>query len=169
MIGIPETGTLSKARIAATLAGGYRLSTADGGPARLAIINDQGAVIEQGDALARAAWELCLRVQTNFWDGFGFRVERVALARVTLEATDAIGFRAAGDDGHPVRLAVIDNQGAVLEQGEAVAREAWNLCVAVRKKAWIDQGRLVVHSAPPGLANQPAAPAEQAARRRVRG
>jgi hypothetical protein len=40
----------------------------------------------------------------------------------------------------------------VVEAGDAVAREAWNVCIAVMKNFKIGQGHIVVHSAPPGSA-----------------
>jgi len=40
----------------------------------------------------------------------------------------------------------------VVESGDVVAREAWNVCIAVIKNFKIGQGHIVVHSAPPGLA-----------------
>jgi hypothetical protein len=74
MIGTPQTGTLQHSRISANINTGYQLQTADGRPARLAIIDADGNVIEAGDAVAREAWNLCLAVQRNFWIGQGHLV-----------------------------------------------------------------------------------------------
>ena len=74
MIGIPETDTLEHARISANVNSGYQVTTADGRRARLAIIDDDGNVIEAGVAVAREAWNVCIAVQKNFWIGQGHLV-----------------------------------------------------------------------------------------------
>lgn len=74
MIGIPETDTLEQARISANINTGYQVTTADGRPARLAIIDADGNVIEEGPAVAREAWNVCIAVQKNFWIGQGHLV-----------------------------------------------------------------------------------------------
>ncbi len=71
MIGIPKTGTLENGRISANVTSGYQITTADGRPARLAIIDDQGNVVESGDAVAREAWNVCIAVIKNFKIGQG--------------------------------------------------------------------------------------------------
>ncbi|MFL1551682.1 hypothetical protein ACI77I_21745 [Pseudomonas sp. D47] len=71
MIGIPKTGTLEKGRISANVTSGYQFTTVDGRPARLAIIDDQGNVVESGDAVAREAWNVCIAVVKNFKIGQG--------------------------------------------------------------------------------------------------
>lgn len=74
MIGIPETDTLEHVRISANINTGYQVTTADGRPARLAIIDADGNVIEAGTAVAREAWNVCIAVQKNFWIGQGHLV-----------------------------------------------------------------------------------------------
>lgn len=74
MIGSPETGTLEHTRISANINTGYQLTTADGRPARMAIIDEDGNVIESGPAVAREAWNVCIAVQKNFWIGMGHLV-----------------------------------------------------------------------------------------------
>lgn len=74
MIGIPETDTLEHARISANINTGYQVTTADGRPGRLAIIDADGNVIEAGPAVAREAWNVCIAVQKNFWIGQGHLV-----------------------------------------------------------------------------------------------
>lgn len=71
MIGIPKTGTLEHGCISANVTSGYRFSTADGRPARLAIIDDLGNIVEVGDAVAREAWNVCIAVIKNFKIGQG--------------------------------------------------------------------------------------------------
>lgn len=74
MIGIPETGTLQHSCISANVNTGYQMTTADGRPARLAIIDADGNILEAGDAVAREAWNVCIAVQKNFWIGQGHLV-----------------------------------------------------------------------------------------------
>lgn len=74
MIGIPETDTLEHARISANVNTGYQVTTADGKPARLAIIDADGNVVEAGPAVAKEAWNVCIAVQKNFWIGQGHLV-----------------------------------------------------------------------------------------------
>lgn len=74
MIGIPKTDTLQHSRISANVNTGYQITTADGRPARMAIIDADGNVIETGDAVSREAWNVCIAVQKNFWIGQGHLV-----------------------------------------------------------------------------------------------
>ncbi|CAI8973570.1 hypothetical protein PUP68_07475 [Pseudomonas chlororaphis] len=71
MIGIPKTGTLENGRISANVSSGYQFTTANGRPARLAIIDEQGNVVESGDVVAREAWNVCVAVIKNFKIGQG--------------------------------------------------------------------------------------------------
>ena len=57
---------LQASRISATVSTGFTATTADGKPARLAIIDEQGNVIEAGADVAWAAWRVCVEVQDNF-------------------------------------------------------------------------------------------------------
>ena len=95
--------------------------------------------------------------------------ETGTLERGCISANVTTGYQLTTADGRPAKLAIIDDQGNVIEAGETVAREAWNVCIAVQKNFWIGQGHLVVHSGPPGMGNQAAALAEQTPRRRARG
>ncbi|ASL27381.1 hypothetical protein HA520_20325 [Azotobacter chroococcum] len=74
MIGIPETDTLEHSRISANVNTGFQLTTADGRQAHLAIIDEDGNVIEAGQAVAQEAWNVCIAVQKNFWRGMGHLV-----------------------------------------------------------------------------------------------
>ncbi|MCQ4297467.1 hypothetical protein NAU58_17965 [Pseudomonas stutzeri] len=65
---------LQASRISATVSEGFTVTTGDGKPARLAIIDDQGNVIEAGADVAWAAWKVCIEVQENFWEGLGHLV-----------------------------------------------------------------------------------------------
>lgn len=65
---------LQASRISATVSEGFIATTADGKPARLAIIDGAGNVIEAGADVAWAAWKVCIEVQENFWEGLGHLV-----------------------------------------------------------------------------------------------
>jgi len=69
-----------------------------------------------------------------------------------ISANVSTGYSFTTADGRPARLAIIDDQGNVVEAGESVAQEAWNVCIAVIKNFKIGQGHIVVHSTPPGAA-----------------
>lgn len=71
MIGIPKTGSLEHGHITANVNTGYRFTTADGRPARLAIIDEDGRVVEEGDKVAQEAWNVCVAVIKNFKIGHG--------------------------------------------------------------------------------------------------
>lgn len=75
------------------------------------------------------------------------------------------GYQVHDAAGRPARLAIIDADGNVIEAGDSVAREAWNVCIAVQKNFWIGQGHLVVHAGPPGSAAAQPEPAKRARRR----
>lgn len=61
------------------------------------------------------------------------------------------GLTATTRDGKPARLAIIDEDGNVIDSGIAVAREAWKVALAVHTNFLRGSGHLVVHSTPPGL------------------
>lgn len=63
--------TLEACRIQATVSTGFTIKTRDGAPARLAVIDESGTVIEAGKAVEQAAWYVCVAVQENFWEGQG--------------------------------------------------------------------------------------------------
>lgn len=84
--------------------------------------------------------------------------ETGTLEHCTISANASTGFQVQTADGRPACLAIVDADGNVIEAGDAVAREAWNVCIAVMKNFWIGQGHLVVHSAPPGLGRVPTKP-----------
>lgn len=65
---------LQASRISATISTGFKVTTADGKPARLAIVDESGQLIEAGEAVAWAAWRVCIEAQENFWQGEGYLV-----------------------------------------------------------------------------------------------
>lgn len=71
MIGIPETGTLKKSVISGVCYEGLSISTKDGKPARLAVIDADGNILDAGPEVAREAWNVTLAVYKNFLIGNG--------------------------------------------------------------------------------------------------
>lgn len=71
------------------------------------------------------------------------------LARVTLSAVCFEGLSVETREGRKAQLAIIDENGKVIEAGPAVAREAWNVTLASYKKFLIGEGHLRVFSNPP--------------------
>lgn len=65
---------LQGSRISGTVSEGFSVTTADGKQARLAIVDEQGNVVEAGLDVAWAAWKVCIEVQENFWEGQGHLV-----------------------------------------------------------------------------------------------
>ena len=63
--------TLEASYIQATVSTGFIVKTRDGAPARLAIIDESGKVIEAGKVVEQAAWYVCVETQWNFWEGQG--------------------------------------------------------------------------------------------------
>lgn len=71
MIGLPETNTLGLAIISAVCFEGLRVQTKEGKPAKLAIIDEDGNVIESGEAVAKEAWNVTLASYKNMMIGQG--------------------------------------------------------------------------------------------------
>ncbi len=71
------------------------------------------------------------------------------LARVILSAVCFEGLSVETREGCKAQLAIIDENGKVIEAGPAVAREAWNVTLASYKKFLIGEGHLRVFSNPP--------------------
>ncbi|RRV18093.1 hypothetical protein [Pseudomonas saudiphocaensis] len=86
---------LQASRISATISEGFNVTTADGRPARLAIIDEAGNVIEAGQEVAWAAWKICIEVQENFWEGQGHLVVHSSPPGDAALAATLIGKKAA--------------------------------------------------------------------------
>lgn len=67
-----ETDTLEHAIISAVGHAGYACATRSGKTLHLALIDDEGNVVESGPAVAKEAWDVCIQVQHNFWIGKGY-------------------------------------------------------------------------------------------------
>lgn len=71
MIGIPKTGGLANASLSAVCFEGLLASTIEGRPASLAIIDEDGKVIEAGPHVAREAWGVMMACWKQFLAGEG--------------------------------------------------------------------------------------------------
>lgn len=71
MIGPIPTGTLACTEISGTISNGFSIKTADGRTAKLAIVDDNGTVIETGDQVAREAFNVAVASYKNFLKGQG--------------------------------------------------------------------------------------------------
>jgi hypothetical protein len=71
MIGTIKTGTLKNSVVSAVAHEGLTVTTRDGKPARIAIIDELGNVIEAGDAVAEEAWNVAIASYKNLLQGMG--------------------------------------------------------------------------------------------------
>lgn len=72
------------------------------------------------------------------------------LTGVKLSAVCFEGLSVETQEGRKATLAIIDENGQIIEAGPAVAREAWNVTLACYKNFLAGQGHLRVFSSPPG-------------------
>jgi hypothetical protein len=73
---------------------------------------------------------------------------------LTLSVISAVlweGLTVQTEDGRPATLAVVDADGKVVESGQAVLREAWNVAVLSYRRFLIGEGALRVYSSPAGI------------------
>lgn len=73
------------------------------------------------------------------------------LENAVMSAVISEGLRVQTADGRPAKLAIIDEAGKVVEYGDAVAEEAWNVAIASYKNFLAGNGHLRVQTEPPGL------------------
>lgn len=73
------------------------------------------------------------------------------LQHTQLTGTIHSGITATTLDGKPARLAIIDDDGNILDAGLPVAREVWHLVIGVHTNFLRGTGYLTVHSTPPGI------------------
>lgn len=71
MLFTPDPTPLEHARLSGAAHEGLRVTTLDGRPARLAIIDEDGNVLEEGPAVANACWRTAASVLRNFLRGLG--------------------------------------------------------------------------------------------------
>lgn len=86
MIGNPTIGTLAHAQISGVAHQGLTVTTADGRPARLAIIDEAGNVLEAGPEVATEAWSVTLATYRNFLIGQGHLVVKTGIEDVDTRA-----------------------------------------------------------------------------------
>ena len=84
-----KTDTLQAAQISAVIHRGLSVQTRDGRPARLAIIDADGQVIEAGPAVAREAWNVAIASYRNFLIGQGHLLVRSGPVAQVGENTEA--------------------------------------------------------------------------------
>lgn len=66
--------TINGACMKATVSTGFTVTSPDGKPARMAIVDEHGNILAVGDDVSWAAWRVCVEVQENFWEGQGHLV-----------------------------------------------------------------------------------------------
>jgi len=71
ILGNLPTGTLQHAKLSGVCFEPLKAQTTDGRPARLAIIDEDGKVIESGDAVSSEVWNLVRGVWRNYLQGKG--------------------------------------------------------------------------------------------------
>ncbi|MFZ6686620.1 hypothetical protein ACO0K0_02595 [Undibacterium sp. SXout11W] len=80
--------------------------------------------------------------------------ETNTLSNATISGVSHEGLTITLKNGKPAKLAIIDEDGHIIEAGQAVAKEAWNVTLAVYKNMMIGKGHLRIFSSPPpGIAN----------------
>jgi hypothetical protein len=70
MINLP-TNTLDAAIISGVVFEGLSVTTRDGRPARLAVVDEDNNIIEAGPAVAREAFNVSVEITHNFWKDKG--------------------------------------------------------------------------------------------------
>jgi hypothetical protein len=66
-----DIGDLQNSVISAVSYAGFHVTTANGEPARLAIIDKDGNVIDAGASVSIAAWNVAIKAYRNFLRGAG--------------------------------------------------------------------------------------------------
>lgn len=73
------------------------------------------------------------------------------LENAVMSAVIFEGLRVQTTDGRPAKLAIVDEAGNIVECGDAVAEEAWNVAIASYKNFLAGNGHLRVQTEPPGI------------------
>jgi hypothetical protein len=74
-----------------------------------------------------------------------------ALTRSVISAVAFDGLRIQTADGKPATLAIVDQDGRIVESGDAVLEEAWNVAILSYRRFLIGEGALRVYSGPQGV------------------
>ncbi|HEX7906690.1 MAG TPA: hypothetical protein VF534_01175 [Paraburkholderia sp.] len=67
-----------------------------------------------------------------------------------ISAVSYEGFTVTTATGEPAKLAILDEDGNVLDAGPAVSAAAWKVVIAAYRQFLQDEGYLRVHTGPPG-------------------
>lgn len=70
-IDVEEPGRLTTATISGSAFHGYELRTADGKPATLAVVDENGRIVESGPQVAEEAWVVAVLAYQRFLEGEG--------------------------------------------------------------------------------------------------
>jgi len=71
MIGIPPVESLEKAIISGHIAKGLSAKTRDGRILQMALIDERGNIVEEGDAVANEAWNVAIGTYKDWMLGNG--------------------------------------------------------------------------------------------------
>lgn len=77
-----------------------------------------------------------------------FDAKTDTLPNATISGVSHEGFTCTTREGKKLRLALVDEDGNVVDAGKHVEKEAWNVCIQVQHNFWIGQGHLRVLSKP---------------------
>lgn len=71
MVGEPKIGILKDVTISGVSHAGLTITTRDGRPAQLAVVDQAGNIVETGPQVASEAFNVSIAVFRNFWKGQG--------------------------------------------------------------------------------------------------
>ncbi|MEN7431772.1 hypothetical protein VA599_13510 [Chromobacterium sp. TRC.1.1.SA] len=74
-----------------------------------------------------------------------------SLEKADMSAVIFEGLTVKTAEGKPAQLAIVDVDGNVIEMGNQVAMEAWNVAISSYKNFLIGEGHIRVQTSPPGL------------------
>lgn len=77
-----------------------------------------------------------------------FDAKTDTLPSATISGVSHQGFTCTTRDGKKLRMALVDDDGNIVDAGHHVAQEAWNVCIQVQHNFWIGQGHMRVLSKP---------------------
>jgi hypothetical protein len=66
-----NTDDLVRSKICAAFVGGLTAQTPAGHAAIFAVLDENGRVVDSGDAVSNAIWRVCLEAHKKFWLGNG--------------------------------------------------------------------------------------------------
>lgn len=71
------------------------------------------------------------------------------LTEVEISATVFEGIKVTGKDGKLLRIAIIDDDKNIVNEGSELAKNIWNLILEVQKNFWVGKGHIRVLAGPP--------------------